>query len=365
MSYEQRIKLYQKIIEHRKKPLLTYVTSIRPFKSMNMDSDAIESIVTQIDAIPEEHNSIDFLIISNGGDPITSLRIISILRERFEQVSVLVPYVAYSAATVLALGANEIVMHPYSNLGPVDPQLTISKTSGDGIRTFSSEDIAHFVTFLKNDIGITDQEYLMNAFLKLSDSVDPVSIGFVKRSQQLTFFLSKKMLETHMSDENKIKEISKALNTSFYNHAYAVDRKEAESIGLPIAGSNPEIEKLLWSVWLDFADEMQCNKAFNLLSELMKHEEVRKFMNEVPCIEVPAGLPENKVNDFYSKILNDSKIIRNPVQLKHLLVSIESINFAKQLSQIETINYWRDSNLNFQCNGTSYIDDWIKVEAEN
>ena len=92
--------------------MIAYVTSIRPNLSCSMASDAVPFIINQINAIPSDKNEIDFLIISNGGDPITAQRIISILRERFEKIAVVVPYVALSAATVLSFGADEIVMHP-------------------------------------------------------------------------------------------------------------------------------------------------------------------------------------------------------------------------------------------------------------
>ena len=132
MGYSERKKLYQAYEEKRNRPLISYVTSIRPNLPSQMASDAITTIIHQISQIPEDKNSIDFLIISNGGDPIVALRIITILRERFEHISVIVPYVAFSAATILALGADEIVMHPYSNLGPVDPQLSVTKMNEIG-----------------------------------------------------------------------------------------------------------------------------------------------------------------------------------------------------------------------------------------
>jgi ClpP class serine protease len=69
-------------------------------------------------------------VVSNGGDPIVAWRAITLLRERVEQIGVLVPQAAYSAATLLAMGADEIVMHPNGNLGPVDPQILV-KRSGE------------------------------------------------------------------------------------------------------------------------------------------------------------------------------------------------------------------------------------------
>lgn len=108
MTFEQRKTIYNQIIQNRNKPLIVYVTSIRPNMSCNMASDSISQIIEQIDEIPENEKEIDFLIVSNGGDPITSLRIMSLLKERFEKITVLLPYVAYSAATILSLGADEI-----------------------------------------------------------------------------------------------------------------------------------------------------------------------------------------------------------------------------------------------------------------
>ena len=180
MSYQTRLELYKRFENTRNKPLITYVTSIRANVPSQMSSDAIPQIIEQVNAIPREHRNIDFLIISNGGDPIAAQRIISILRERFEHISVILPYVAYSAATILALGADEIVMHPYSNLGPVDPQMSITKPNDRGQQSqfqFSSEDIRNYIEFIRSDVGITDQAQMITAFNTLASEVGAIPIG--------------------------------------------------------------------------------------------------------------------------------------------------------------------------------------------
>jgi ClpP class serine protease len=53
-------------------------------------------------------------------------RLISLFREYAAKVAVLLPYRAYSAATLLALGADEIVMHPFAEMGPIDPTVKMS-----------------------------------------------------------------------------------------------------------------------------------------------------------------------------------------------------------------------------------------------
>ena len=268
MSYNTRKDLFEEIEEYRSRPLIAYVTSIRPNCSGQMAGDAVNYIIKQIETIPNDQNEIDFLIISNGGDPITALRIISILRERFEKVSVLLPYVAYSAATILSLGADEIIMHPYSNLGPVDPQLTISRQADNGQASqlqFSSEDIRNYIDFVKTDVGITDQEHLTSAFNALAKEVGPIPIGSSKRSQQLSLSSSIKMLETHMEDKSKASEIARTLNSSFYHHGYAVGRSEAKEIGLNVIYPEPELERLMWDVWMDYSAEMKCDSEFKFV----------------------------------------------------------------------------------------------------
>ena len=86
MGYQERKLLYQAHEEKRQRPLIAYVTSIRQNMPSQMASDAITTIIEQINLIPQEKNEVDFLIISNGGDPIVALRVITILRERFSRI---------------------------------------------------------------------------------------------------------------------------------------------------------------------------------------------------------------------------------------------------------------------------------------
>lgn len=155
MAYIERKELYKKLEEKRNRPIITYVTLIRPGCSAQMAQDVLPEFIKQINNIGEEHKEIDLLVLSNGGDPIVSWRIITLLREKFDKVSILIPYTAYSAATLLALGGDEILMHPYGNLGPIDPQININTPQGQ--TTIGYEDIIKYIEFVKG-IGITDQE---------------------------------------------------------------------------------------------------------------------------------------------------------------------------------------------------------------
>ena len=103
MSYAERLELYRRIEAIRGRPLIAYVTSLRTNASGSMAGDAIPQIAKQILNIPKDQKEVDIFIVSNGGDPVVSWRVISMLRERFERIGVLIPYTAYSAATLLAI----------------------------------------------------------------------------------------------------------------------------------------------------------------------------------------------------------------------------------------------------------------------
>jgi len=73
---------------------------------------------------------LDLLITSPGGLAEATEAIVAYLRTKFDHIRAFVPVAAMSAATMLALGADEIVMGRHSQLGPIDPQFTISTPEG-------------------------------------------------------------------------------------------------------------------------------------------------------------------------------------------------------------------------------------------
>jgi hypothetical protein len=73
---------------------------------------------------------LDLLLHSPGGDAEAADQICAYLRSQFDHIRAIVPVYAMSAATMMALSADEIVMGAHSQLGPIDPQLTIQTNEG-------------------------------------------------------------------------------------------------------------------------------------------------------------------------------------------------------------------------------------------
>jgi len=80
-----------------------------------------------------QQRELDLLVTSPGGSPEAAESIVAYLRTRFDNIRAIVPVAAMSAATMLVLGSDEIVMGAHSQLGPIDPQFAVS--TPDGPRT--------------------------------------------------------------------------------------------------------------------------------------------------------------------------------------------------------------------------------------
>jgi hypothetical protein len=170
-----------------------------------MSIDAVPEIQDQLLSLPKNCKQVDLLVVSLGGDPTVAWRIMTLLRDRVKKVGVLIPQSAFSAATLLALGADEIVMHPCANLGPVDPQIQVRRNNNPNgvpdVISFGSEDLAGFLTYVRQNVGLSDQEHLKAAFELFCKEVGAIPIGIAARGARLSLSLGTKLLQMHMKDE--------------------------------------------------------------------------------------------------------------------------------------------------------------------
>ncbi|MDV3277188.1 MAG: ATP-dependent Clp protease proteolytic subunit [Nitrososphaerales archaeon] len=82
-----------------------------------------EEILDEILSAPEG-KPIDIIVHCPGGVVLAAEQIALALKEHKGKVSAIVPYYAMSGATLICLAADEIVMEPFSVLGPLDPQVS-------------------------------------------------------------------------------------------------------------------------------------------------------------------------------------------------------------------------------------------------
>jgi len=186
---------------------------------------------------------------SDGGNGQSSLRMVNLLRQYVRRLTVLVPQECSSAATMLALGADKILMGPLAQLSAVDTSLThdLSPIDRDNDRVSVSQDELQRVVRLwqkqavKNDIA-------SNPYQSLFTYVHPLVVGAVDRISALSTKLCLEILSYHMRDTKKAKRISDVLNSGYPAHSYPITLREARRIGLNAEPLDDEINQMLFEL---------------------------------------------------------------------------------------------------------------------
>lgn len=181
---------------------------------------------------------------SNGGNGQASLRIVSLLRMYCEELVALIPLECASAATMIALGADRIVMGPMAYLTAVDTSIThkLSPLDRDNNRVAVSLDAMNRVIKLWRDEKDSQSG---NPYQSLYQYIHPLVIGDADRSNSLSVKLSRDILSFHIEDEATIERISHALNSWYPSHDYPIIAREARAVGLNAVDMDSRIHDLL------------------------------------------------------------------------------------------------------------------------
>jgi len=235
-------------------------------------------------------------IRSNGGQGMVSLRIINLLRAFTNKLILLAPSECASAATMVALGCDEIFMGPLSSLSPVDSSLThplspVDKLNGsvpvsldelwrvlrlwkeaqqpDPVYAFKerSENNLDFGFQGKKTVSMDKNDQTQeNPYKYLYEYVHPLVFGAVDRNSSLSVNLCNEILSYHLKDQKLITKISHSLNYDYPAHGYPITFREAKKIGLNVTEASSEV--------LDVLNRLQL-----LYSELTE-EQITDYDNE-------------------------------------------------------------------------------------
>lgn len=187
---------------------------------------------------------LSLFIKSDGGFGEASLRMVNLLRQYAGQLTALVPLECTSAATMLALGADRILMGPLAQLSAVDTSLThdLSPIDRDNDRVRVSQDELQRIVRLWQAQATKDSQ---NPYQSLFGHIHPLVIGAVDRSSALSIRLCVEILCYHMKDSEKAREISEVLNSAYPSHTYPIMLREARQIGLNADALDEKVNALL------------------------------------------------------------------------------------------------------------------------
>ncbi|HNZ52910.1 MAG TPA: hypothetical protein PLD55_07675 [bacterium] len=365
MSFNERKVLYKQLMDIRNCPVIAYVTSGRPNATGNIAQDAIRQFIKQLELLPNKPVRIDLIINSYGGDGLTSWRLITMLREYLGQdgkITCFVPYYAFSAATLIAVGCDEIFLHPLASLGPVDPQITVNKK--DGPQQFAYEDVSAYTSFLKEEAGITEQKEKVSLLSQLVNQIEPSVIGASKRASMQSIIMAEKLLKLHMkgSDSQNAEVIAQKLSKNYFSHGHAVSKNEANDLGLKISESNESIENIIWNIYKDFEEEMKMCELFDPTADYLSDPRSAFLLDPPPIVNIPSNTPPQLAQQIWNNVLQSTATNQGPVldfELKH--AAIESFYHSEQFITNGKIIGSRLPDLNYRIGTPKLSSGWKEI----
>jgi hypothetical protein len=223
-----------------------------PHASMSQaDVAALDHVLRRARETQDGSRRVFLFIKSDGGQGTAALRMTNILRHWADEVTALVPLEAASAATMLALGADEIQIGPLGFLSAVDTSIRHSLSPLDHTNdrvSVSHDELVRVVRLWR------EQDDNGNPWGKLFDYVHPLVIGAVDRASSLSIKLCTEILSYHFEDRERAAQIARALNAEYPAHGYPITLREAQRIGLPAKPLAPEVEELLIQLGQTYAE---------------------------------------------------------------------------------------------------------------
>jgi ClpP class serine protease len=217
------------LAEISRKRNATAITLIHRQESMSLlgfplmrfiDIDDAEGVLRAIHETPPGR-AIEIIVHTPGGLVIAAQQIAAALADHDGRVTAVVPHYAMSGGTMIALGADEILMDGHAVLGPVDPQL-------------GQYPAASVVEAVRRPGDHDDQTLIMaDVAHKALAQVE----GFAGR-----------LLERRMPRE-RAREVAHLLASGVWTHDRPLQVAELSTLGLPVAVGVPTEERELMALY--------------------------------------------------------------------------------------------------------------------
>lgn len=292
-----RTKIIQEIEGKRNANLLVYFTGDRQPFGARIAEDAVRPIYDHLlsfNNMKDKRDKIDLFLYSRGGDVSVPWRIISMIREFCNEFSVLIPYKAHSAATMISLGADKIIMGNKAELSPIDPTLVRAVVGEATVPPpeISVEDVSSYISFMRDRANINDQVALAQVVSLLANHLTPLTLGSVNRQYSHIRLVARKLLASRKEkvDEDRMGTIIEALTEKMYSHGHAIGRKEATELGLPVEKPENDLEELMWRLYKEYENMLNLNSPLDA-------EEVLTSQNKEEHTE--HGLPIAVIESFH------------------------------------------------------------------
>ncbi|MFP5281841.1 MAG: SDH family Clp fold serine proteinase [Actinomycetes bacterium] len=199
------------------------------------------------DCVPAQ--PLHVLMASPGGDGETAIRMVRSMQSRCSALTIVLPDMAKSAATLMCLGADAIVMGPAGDLGPVDPQFQIG---GRGLA--GAKEIVRAIDEAEERITKNPDTYPL--FAGLLADVNMLMVEQARSALDRTEALVREALGCHRGRSTlEVKQLARKLQAPLIDdpasHSAVIPVEAARGFGLPAVAADPHSAEwsLIWALW--------------------------------------------------------------------------------------------------------------------
>ncbi len=314
------IDLYKEVEGLRKSKVIAYVTGDRLNMETQIASDVVDVFGRHLEAIGKT-NKITLILYTLGGDTMATWNIVNLIREYCDELEIIVPRKVRSSGTIMCLGANKILLTHQSTLGPIDPSLNSPlgikvNINGQNITLATSvESVKGYFNLAKKELGITSSKDLIQAFIKMSDTLNPLLMGDVYRRQGQIKMIARKLLTYQNCSKRKRKALVDFLCSDSGSHDYTISYKEANQLGLNVELVDGQLNELINKWYGIVSEELLLNTPYDPVIELAKsnmksYKYIRVILDSVSHgreqfvskgtlqkIVLQVGMPNQQIND--------------------------------------------------------------------
>jgi hypothetical protein len=259
--------LIQRIEKARNSRVLLYVTGDRTGQETILHSEVFDHFVDHLDAIGVT-NRISLVLYTRGGDGMAAWQLLNLIRMFCDELEVIIPVKAHSAGTMMAIGADRIVMTKQATISPIDPSINhvlapqIQGAPMGARAQVSVEAINGYISLIRDTLG-EDGSGIGEIMLDLARQVHPLVLGDTYRRRQQTQSMAERLLSPHLKSAENRRKIISFLSSDSGSHDYTLSRREAAALGLKIIKCPARLYPVLRDLYHDFRDEMQLRSPFN------------------------------------------------------------------------------------------------------
>lgn len=237
---------------------------------------------------------LDVMLHSPGGLPSVAEWVVTMLRSRFGPIRFMVPHSAKSAAAMIALSGDDILMDEVGELGPIDPQMVIPRAGGAVVSP--AQAILDQFESAKKDVTVDPQRVAV--WLPILTQYGPSLLEQSRNAIDLAKKLVRDWLRTYMfaglpDAKVRAERIANWIgnHNNFKDHGRHIGIAELMARGVKVVDLRNDLglREAIGDVWSCYRLTLDGTAAFKMFENSQSEAFIRRVQLQQQLIQVPAA----------------------------------------------------------------------------